>query len=78
LKELGYKTYAPFIDESYDSIEDDGDRMLAILNEVERLCKMSPKELRKTWLPNVRTIARHNRSILVGKNYEKLTRAMNY
>jgi hypothetical protein len=78
LKELGYRTYAPFIDESYDTIEDDGDRILAILDEIDRLCKISPKELRKSWLPNVRKIARHNRSILVGKDYKKLIRTMNY
>ena len=78
LKALGYKTYSPFIDESYDSIQDDGDRMLAILDQIEKLCSMPKKTLRKQWLPNVRTIANHNRNLLL-KNYSKdLCVPMNY
>jgi len=78
LKELGYKTYEPFIDESYDSIEDPGDRILAILDEVERLCSMSEKVLRKQWLPNVRTIAAHNRKLLMNNYSLDLSQPMNY
>jgi len=78
LKELGYKTYEPFIDESYDSIEDPGDRILAILDEVERLCSMSEKVLRKQWLPNVRTIAAHNRKLLMNNYSQDLSQPMNY
>ena len=78
LKELGYKTYAPFIDESYDTIIDDGDRMLAILDEVERLCSMPEKALRKQWLPNVRIIANHNRKLIMNKRDNNLSKPMNY
>jgi hypothetical protein len=78
LRQLGYKTYAPFIDESYDTIEDDGDRMLAILDEVERLCSMPEKVLRKKWLPNVRTIANHNRKLIMSKKDHNLSKPMNY
>ena len=78
LMELGYKTYAPFIDESYDTIENDGDRMLAILDEVERLCSIPEKVLRKQWLPNVRTIANHNRKLIMSKRDHNLSKPMNY
>lgn len=37
LKDLGFKTFGSFIDESYDSITDPSDRMLAVLEEVDRL-----------------------------------------
>lgn len=77
LKELGYKTYDPFIDESYDNIQDPGDRMLAILNEVERLCSFSKSDLKK-WIPQVKAIAKYNRDILVNKDYTKLIKTMNY
>ena len=78
LKELGYKTYEPFINESYDSIQDPGDRMLAILEEVERLCSIPDKILRKQWLPNVRTIAAYNRKLLMNNYSQDLSQPMNY
>ena len=77
LKELGYRTYAPYINEEYDGILDDGDRMLAIVEEIERLTKMDQTELSK-WLDGVKSIAQYNRNILVNKQYKDLIRNMNY
>lgn len=45
LKQLGYKTFDKWFDESYDSIMDDDLRYQKILNEVKRLSGMSKKEL---------------------------------
>ena len=77
LKQLGYKTYTPFIDETYDTIQDPGDRMLAILDEVERLCSLSKNDV-KQWLRQVRPIAKQNRNLLLSKSYKDLVRSMNY
>jgi len=77
LKQLGYKTYDPYINETYDTIQDHGDRMLAILDEVERLCSFSKSDLKK-WLPQVRSIASYNRNILNSKNYTDFIKTMNY
>ena len=77
LKKLGYKTYSPYINETYDTIQDHGDRMLAILDEVERLCAFSKSDL-KQWLPKVRSIARYNKSNLTRKNYTDFIKTMNY
>lgn len=44
LKEIGYKTFSPFFDESYDSELDPYKRMTLIVNEVERLCNLSDDE----------------------------------
>ena len=41
LREQGYKTFSPYINETYDLIENDEDRSVAIANEIERLCLMS-------------------------------------
>jgi hypothetical protein len=41
LRETGYKTFSPWINEAYDLIENDEDRAVAIANEIERLCSMS-------------------------------------
>lgn len=63
LKELGYKTYHPMIDEKYDTITNHGDRMLYIVKEIKRLCSMDRSELKK-WLKTARFIANHNMRIL--------------
>jgi len=45
LRELGFKTCSPFIDETYDTIEDDEQRFLAAFKEVERIINLSDEEL---------------------------------
>ena len=63
LRKYGYKTFHPFIDESYDLIENDEDRMLAIISEVERLCNFTNEQ----WLEfqkNVKDIVEHNATFL--------------
>ncbi len=49
MKDVGFKTFSPWIDESYDSIEDPTERMEAILKEIDRLCNMSLQELHKIY-----------------------------
>lgn len=64
LQEYGYKTFHPFIDESYDNIKDDCDRLEAIANEVKRLCNLSHDE----WSAIYKQI-----SHILDFNYEKLS-----
>ena len=45
LKDKGFKSFSPFIDESYDTEEDCEKRMMMIVNEITRLCSMSKKEI---------------------------------
>lgn len=59
LRELGYKTFSPYINESYDDIENEELRLLAIMDEVERLCNMNPKEIQK-WLNSIQQITQYN------------------
>ena len=47
LKKIGFATFPNFFDESYDDIENDHDRMLAVVNEVDRICKLSIDEVHK-------------------------------
>lgn len=69
LHELGYKTFHPYIDESYDTIEDDETRVMAIMDEVERLCNMTDDETRE-WLANVQPICKFNYDLLRTKKLE--------
>lgn len=64
LKELGFKTFDGFIDESYDSIESTPDRMFAIHNEIKKLCEMSNEDLHN-WYWKMEDILIHNQKLLL-------------
>jgi hypothetical protein len=67
LHQLGFKTFSPYFDESYDSIEDDDKRFDAIFNEITRLIKLSDDE----WLnilKNIEPILEHNHTLFFNKN----------
>ena len=59
LKEYGFKTFHPFIDESYDDIDNTGERFLAIENEINKLCEKPIKELHD-WYWSIKDILKHN------------------
>jgi hypothetical protein len=67
LRQLGYKTFHPFIDESYDTEKNDVVRLKMILNEVERLSNFSDAEV-ETFIDMVKPITLHNFSNLIRKN----------
>jgi hypothetical protein len=66
LHKMGYKTFAPYIDESYDDIENDEQRLLAVVNEVERLCNQTQNEW-LDWLIAVQNIVNHNYNTILNK-----------
>ena len=66
LKLMGYKTFSPLIDESYDQEIDDAKRMIKILNEIERLCNLSEKEL-EDFINQVKIICDYNYNVLMLK-----------
>jgi hypothetical protein len=62
----GYKTFHPYIDETYDTIEDDELRLKAILDETERLHKLTDQE----WLDfqtAVEPILLHNFNVITNR-----------
>lgn len=62
LRELGYKTFHPYIDESYDSIEDNDERMSAMVSEIKRLCSFTNEQWLE-WQSNVKPIVDHNYNV---------------
>lgn len=66
LKHLGYKTFHPYIDESYDNEHNDGVRLKMILNEIERLSNLNATEL-KDFCEKLLPIVEHNFQILKNK-----------
>jgi len=66
LREYGFKTFAPWIDESYDTITDHEARLDAIALEISRLHAMPLSEL-KTLLAEMQPIMEHNRRHFFGR-----------
>lgn len=60
LKRLGFKTYSPFIDESYDQIDNLHQRIIAIKKEIDRLAQMDQQEWMRT-LEGLIEIAEENK-----------------
>jgi UDPglucose 6-dehydrogenase len=67
LKEMGYKTFSPWIDERYDTIEDDEERLEFIVNEIQRLC-MLDTEAQLLFMQNIAKVVEHNKTHFFEKN----------
>ena len=68
LKELGFKTFSPWIDESYDNEVDNDKRFFMILDEIKRLCSMTKEEIHK-WYYEMEDILIYNQDHFA--NYKK-------
>lgn len=68
LRDLGYKTFHPYINESYDEEFDNNMRLKKVLREIERLCNMTDDEVVE-FINNVRPICEHNQLLLKLKTY---------
>ena len=66
LRSMGYMTFSPFINESYDKEFDNNKRLLMIARETERLSNLNPDELR-VFLNGVRSICQYNLDVLLNK-----------
>lgn len=63
IKQLGFKTFSPFIDESYDEIIDNKQRLDAVVNESIRISKLPTEEYNKLVL-DCKEICEHNYEVL--------------
>jgi|TARA_R100000479_G_scaffold81415_1_gene39463 hypothetical protein len=72
LKELGFKTFSPYIDESYDEVISPFRRMQKITKEIKRLCSMSDTEIHE-WFLGMKDILIHNRNLMYnfGRKYKE-------
>ena len=59
LRRRGFKTFSPMIDETYDTIEDDQQRMDAIVDEVARLSNQTEHDWEQ-WVIKMRDIVEYN------------------
>lgn len=80
LKDLGYKTFDKWIDESYDTTLDDNARFIKVLEEVKRLNSLSydhMSEMLLDMLPILEYNANLNKDRYHKKDYSLLTKILN-
>jgi hypothetical protein len=68
LREYGFKTFSPWIDESYDDIEDPILRMQAIGETMNKICSYSDSEL-ESMLAEMKPILEHNYELFYGNEF---------
>jgi hypothetical protein len=71
LREYGFKTFSEFWDESYDLIEDNYLRLIAITKVLEKLAKLSQEEF-DALCNNVKDIVNYNQQYFYSKEFEKV------
>ena len=69
LREIGFKTFDGWIDESYDNEEDNDKRFFMIIEVIKNLCGMSKEELHD-WYYSMTDILIHNQKTL--RDYQPL------
>lgn len=67
LRELGFKTFAPFVNETYDEIQDMTARNTAIVDELARLSTINLKDLYHKLLP----VLEHNQQLMYSGELNK-------
>lgn len=72
LRDLGYKTFHPWINETYDTIINDEDRLVAITNEIKRLSNFTETEW-LLWQTSIGPIVEHNFNVLRNAEYTELS-----
>lgn len=87
LKKYGFKTFDSWINESYDSIEDNSLRLDAIAGEIAKINKLSPRQLTDMY-HDMKPVLEYNKNHFFGKfrqiitdelvdNYETILRIWN-
>ena len=64
---MGFETFSPWINEDYDTIDDDHDRATAIVAEMRRLVEMPEHEFVEL-LSQCQTRIQHNQRLFLERN----------
>ena len=72
LRDAGYKTFSPWIDERYDTIEDDEERLDFVIKEIQRLCLLDPDTI-MLWKKEMKNIVEYNKNIFFEKQDHSIT-----
>lgn len=67
-RQLGYKTFHPYIDESYDVEMDDSKRLIKIVEEIKRISMFTDDQV-KEFIQNIKPLVDYNQSKIFSKTY---------
>jgi hypothetical protein len=73
LRNLGFKTFAPYIDESYDTEHNDKKRLDMIVDEVYRLSRFADEQWIE-WQINVKDIVEYNYNVYKNMTDVRITK----
>jgi len=71
MKSMGYETFPELFDESYDDIINHTDRLLAVVNAIEKVCKMDDKEFHNIYCESIIPKVIHNRELVRSKEIKE-------
>ena len=69
LKDLGYKTFDTIIDETYDTIDHNGDRLEAVSQEVIKFLNRPIEQIREDYIRAIPVIE-HNRNLMFSQSHD--------
>ena len=69
LRSYGFQTFEPWIDETYDTIEDPKKRLTAIVQEMRRIANLDPAEKQALWA-SCRERTDHNRRLFFSDHWQ--------
>lgn len=75
LRKLGFRTFAPLIDETYDEIGDHPARLAAVVRELRRLCDLSDDDMHALYV-ELWPILQHNYRVMCELGRERCRHAM--
>ena len=69
IRSYGFQTFAPYINESYDTIQDPLSRLVAITTEMKRISQLSTVEKFNLW-SNIYGVAKHNQDLFFSDHWQ--------
>lgn len=70
LKRYGFKTFAPYINESYDLVQKPQQRLQAIVSEMRKISRLPKEEKEKIWTA-CNAIAKHNQRLFFSQQWHE-------
>ncbi len=70
LREYGFQTFSPWINETYDKIQDPADRLQAIIDEMQRITQL-PSNQKQSLLLVIDQIAQQNKLLFFSKTWHQ-------
>ena len=71
MRSMGYQTFPELFDESYDDIINHTDRLLAVVDSVEKACKIDDKEFHDIYCREIIPKVYHNRELANSKKLKQ-------